>query len=308
MPQFRCHTLIALSLAAAIAGCGTSAESTSTPQSSEAPAPVAIATHHTAAHHRSKHTSRPKRSSRPKPRSHSGSGLVTSTASGHQIQPQQAAGSCHASGQGQFVMPDPHCTPGALNPAVTQATIDRTICVPGYTKTIRPSESITEPEKLASMAAYGYSDRSPSDFEYDHLVSLELGGAVNDPRNLWPESGASPNPKDSVENALHHMVCDGRMSLGQAQHIIATDWLGWGRSHGVGSASPSATVAPAAPTPPTQSSMPSGPNKPVSEVNCSDFSTHAAAQQWFTAHGGSASNDVAGLDGDHDGQACESLP
>src|SRR5690242_15908359 len=54
MPQFRCHTLIALSLAAAIAGCGTSAESTSTPQSSEAPAPVALATHHTAAHHPSK--------------------------------------------------------------------------------------------------------------------------------------------------------------------------------------------------------------------------------------------------------------
>ena len=46
----------------------------------------------------------------------------------------------------------------------------------------------------------------------------------------------------------------------------------------------------------------------MSEVNCSDFSTHAAAQQWFMAHGGSASNDVAGLDRDHDGQACESLP
>jgi hypothetical protein len=211
-------------------------------------------------------------------------------------------------------MPDPRCTPGALNPAVIQATIDRTICVPGYTKTIRPSESITEPEKLASMAAYGYSGRSPSDFEYDHLVSLELGGAVNDPRNLWPESGASPNPKDSVENTLHRMVCDGQMPLAKAQHIIATGWVGWARSHGVGSASPSAPVAPASPArpttpaPPTQSATPSGPNKPVSEVNCSDFSTHAAAQQWFTAHGGSASNDVAGLDGDHDGQACESLP
>ena len=122
-------------------------------------------------------------------------------------------------------MPDGRCTPGALNPAVTQATINQTICVPGYTKTIRPPESITEPEKLESMAAYGYSDRPPSDFEYDHLVSLELGGAVNDPRNLWPESGASPNPKDSVENALHRMVCDGQMPLAQAQHIIATDWL-----------------------------------------------------------------------------------
>ena len=199
-------------------------------------------------------------------------------------------------------MPDPSCTPGAVNPAVTQATLGQTICVPGYTKTIRPSESITEPEKLASMAAYGYSDRSPSDFEYDHLVSLELGGAVNDPRNLWPESGASPNPKDSVENALHRMVCDGQIPLAQAQHIIATDWLGWARSHGEGATSASTTSP--APRPPSSSSGPAG----TADVHCRDFSTHAAAQRWFTAHGGSASNDVAGLDRDHDGQACESLP
>jgi hypothetical protein len=114
------------------------------------------------------------------------------------------------------------------------------------------------------------------------------------------------------------MVCDGQMPLAQAQHIIATDWLGWARSHGGGASSPSAppaaptrtapTRTAPAPAAPTQSSTPAGPNKPVSEVNCSDFSTHAAAQQWFNAHGGSASNNVAGLDGDHDGQACESLP
>jgi hypothetical protein len=199
-------------------------------------------------------------------------------------------------------MPDPRCTPGAVNPAVTQASLGQTICVPGYTKTIRPSESITEPEKLASMAAYGYSARSPSDFEYDHLASLELGGAVNDPRNLWPEVGASPNPKDSVENALHRMVCDRQMSLAQAQHIIATDWLGWARSQGQSSA-----TAPAANPTPSRSAGPSGPAG-TAGVHCRDFSTHAAAQQWFTAHGGSASHDVAGLDRDHDGQACESLP
>ena len=201
-------------------------------------------------------------------------------------------------------MPDGRCTPGAVNPAGAQATIEQTICVPGYTKTIRPSESITEPEKLASMAADGYSDRSPSDFEYDHLVSLELGGAVNDPRNLWPESGASPNPKDSVENALHRMVCDGQIPLAQAQHVIATDGLGWARSHGEGATSASTTSP--APSPPNSSSGPTG-TAPTSTATAS-FNTHDAAQQWFTARGGSASNDVAGLDGDHDGQACESLP
>lgn len=127
-------------------------------------------------------------------------------------------------------MPDPRCTPGALNPAVTQATINQTICVSGYTKTIRPAESITEAEKRASMAAYGDTG-SMSGFEYDHLVSLELGGAANDMRNLWPEPGASPNPKDSVEDELHRLVCSRQIPLRQAQHIIVTGWVSYAHSH-----------------------------------------------------------------------------
>ena len=43
------------------------------------------------------------------------------------------------------------------------------------------------------------------------------------------------------------------------------------------------------------------------DVNCSDFSNQASAQAWFVAHGGPA-QDPAGLDADHDGVACESLP
>jgi hypothetical protein len=135
---------------------------------------------------------------------------------------------CVARNHGLFSQPDPACTPGAPNPAVTQATIAATICRPGYTETVRPPESVTEPEKLQSMKAYGDSG-SPHDFEYDHLIPLELGGAANDSRNLWPEPGASPNLKDRVENALHRAVCDGLMSLRAAQRIIATGWVGYYR-------------------------------------------------------------------------------
>ena len=89
---------------------------------------------------------------------------------------------------------------------------------------MRPPESVTEAEKRASLVAYG--DRRPLHYyEYDHLVALELGGARNDARNLWPEPGASPNPKDSLENRLHARVCDGRMSLAAAQLAIARDWV-----------------------------------------------------------------------------------
>jgi hypothetical protein len=63
------------------------------------------------------------------------------------------------------------------------------------------------------------------DYEYDHLVPLELGGAENDPRNLWPEPGASPNPKDELEHRLHSLVCAGELSLAAAQREIASDWV-----------------------------------------------------------------------------------
>jgi hypothetical protein len=107
---------------------------------------------------------------------------------------------------------------------VTQANIDSTICTYGYTRTVRPPESVTEPEKLASMAAYGDSG-SPHDYEYDHLVPLELGGATNDARNLWPEPSPTPNRKDDLENRLRASVCAGELSLASAQREIARDWV-----------------------------------------------------------------------------------
>jgi hypothetical protein len=140
------------------------------------------------------------------------------------VQPQPRAGACHARGHGVFTLPDRRCTPGAVDRRVTQRTLATTICRSGYTKTVRPPESVTSVEKRRSMAAYGDSGRT-SAYEYDHLISLELGGAPNDARNLWPEPGASPNPKDKLENLLHRRVCDGRMTLAAAQRAIAGDWV-----------------------------------------------------------------------------------
>jgi hypothetical protein len=153
-----------------------------------------------------------------------GSGLARSTVSSHRVQPQPRAGACQYRGDGVYSLPSPRCTPGAIDPAVTQANIHRTICVSGYTERIRPPESITEVEKRLSMDAYG-AGKGLRAYEYDHLVSLELGGARNDPRNLWPEPGGSPNPKDALENHLHAEVCAGRMKLATAQLTIARDWV-----------------------------------------------------------------------------------
>ena len=157
------------------------------------------------------------------------------------------AGPCHARGGAPYVLPDPACTPGATNPAVTQADIGSTICRAGWTGTVRPAESYTEGLKDQQMSAYG--DRGPvSSYEEDHLVPLGLGGSPTSPRNLWPEPGASPNPKDSVEAAANQAVCDGRMSLAAAQAAIAADWVALGRQLGaVGSVATTVPTGPPAP-------------------------------------------------------------
>ncbi len=165
------------------------------------------------------------------------SGLVYSSASALVVQRQAPAGSCHAIGSGLYERPDPRCTPGAVNPAVTQASIGSTICRSGWTSTVRPAESITEPEKYASMRAYAIAG-SASGYEYDHDVPLELGGAVNDPRNLWPEpdypsaDGFYLNPKDHLELALKRLVCERSMSLAEAQRLIAANWPAAYRRYG----------------------------------------------------------------------------
>ena len=121
-------------------------------------------------------------------------------------------------------LPDPACTPGAVDPRVTQSNLASTICAAGYTLTVRPPGSYTKALKRRQIAEYGYADTSLPDYEEDHLIPLSLGGAPFDQRNLWPEPGRSPNPKDVVERKLHRLVCAGKMSLAEAQTRMRTNW------------------------------------------------------------------------------------
>lgn len=124
------------------------------------------------------------------------------------------------------ILPDSLCTPGAIETKVTQANIQSTICVPGYTREFRPSVTYTNTLKRQQMRAYGASG-APQDYEEDHLIPLELGGHPSSPLNLWPESRlGSPNAadKDHAENRLHAFVCAGTMRLDVAQAIMALDW------------------------------------------------------------------------------------
>ena len=107
-------------------------------------------------------------------------------------------------------------TPGALNPDVTQANILTTICVRGWTRTVRPPVEYTNDLKVRQMRAYGESGPT-SGYQEDHLISLELGGDPRDPRNLWPEPYPRAAEVDQIENELNAKVCSGELTLAQAQ-------------------------------------------------------------------------------------------
>jgi hypothetical protein len=129
--------------------------------------------------------------------------------------------------QAYLPLPDSSCQPGAYNSDVSQSTIGSTICVSGWTATVRPSSSYTTALKIQQIAEYGYADTSTADYEEDHLVPLELGGAPKAATNLWPEpryGTMTAANKDTVENRLKAAVCNHSVTLSAARQAIATNW------------------------------------------------------------------------------------
>lgn len=110
-----------------------------------------------------------------------------------------------------------------LNTAVTEETIRSTICVSGWTATVRPPTSYTEPLKLQQMSAEGLSGPPPA-YEEDHRVPLELGGSPADPENLSPEAHPGSYSKDAAENASKAEVCAGA-DLRTVQAAFVARWL-----------------------------------------------------------------------------------
>src|ERR1019366_2647199 len=125
-------------------------------------------------------------------------------------------------------LPNPSLTPGAIDNSITQQNIHRTVCIKGYTKTIRPPTNYTNKLKKRQLREYGYDDRNPKHYEEDHLIPLSIGGNPRDPHNLWPEprlSEWSASKKDQLEFVIYRMVCDGQISLAEAQHEMSTNWI-----------------------------------------------------------------------------------
>lgn len=139
---------------------------------------------------------------------------------------------CSLSNSNGFLLPDPSCTPGAINPSLTLDVLKD----PQFTTKCVRDQATTAQEKFVTYRWYGLQKPANNTgqnqvCELDHLISLELGGA-DTLDNLWPQCGPSRvalnqrffKRKDTVENYLAKQVRDGNMSLSDAQKGIAKDW------------------------------------------------------------------------------------
>ena len=132
-------------------------------------------------------------------------------------------------------LPDRRRTPGAIDPAISQANIASTICDPDFlaARSPRPSWTAAARRRLAGILFPG---QSPENFALDQLVPISLGGAPTDARNLWLQTWTgeqSAARKDALEQELHRMVCDHRLSLISAQQMVARDWIDTARRVGM---------------------------------------------------------------------------
>lgn len=115
-------------------------------------------------------------------------------------------------------MPDPRLTPGAVLPVTEEQ-----VCA-----------GLGEPKVVPAAVGrrvfdrYGIDRPKPRDYELDRLIATELGGS-DDPKNFWPQpyniSEWNAHVKDALEDRLHDLVCQNKLSLAAAQQEIASDWI-----------------------------------------------------------------------------------
>lgn len=112
----------------------------------------------------------------------------------------------------------------ALNPDVSQDTIQQTICQKGYSSTVRTSTSYTNPIKYRLMRQEGIPESEASEWALDHKIPISLGGHPRKLENLQLLTKHDNSRKSRIEVKLLCYVCVGQMPLAQAQQEIAGGW------------------------------------------------------------------------------------
>ena len=136
--------------------------------------------------------------------------VATTTTTAAAVSCQLGAGRC----------PDPHLTPGQIEPNARTAD---DVCPPG-TPGRDPRRQLTATQERAVLAAYRLSPGTrPA--EFDHLIAYWAGGRSS-PSNVWPQRNpADKTRKDKLEGRLARMVCVAHtLDLASARERMRTYW------------------------------------------------------------------------------------
>ena len=104
---------------------------------------------------------------------------------------------------------------------VVVTTSKATLCVSGYSKTVRPPTSYTNKLKKEWTPSF----HKPSEYELDHYVPISVGGSPTDPNNLWLQKWDDARKKDVQEKMLHDDMCKGIYTPEQVQATL----MKWGK-------------------------------------------------------------------------------
>ena len=124
-----------------------------------------------------------------------------------------------AADSGQTGLPSSFLTPGDAKKVTKEQ-----ICAPGYSASLKPTKESTRED---AFNRYGLRGGKSATEVLDHLIPVELGGTDSE-QNLWPEPANgdwNASQKDALEQKLLTMVCDGTLTVKQAQTAIKKNWV-----------------------------------------------------------------------------------
>ncbi|SAL07639.1 hypothetical protein AWB81_08204 [Caballeronia arationis] len=117
--------------------------------------------------------------------------------------------------------------PELLDPRVTQETIFKTICQPGYLETVTPPLSNRLQWKKQLLRERGVDPETAWQYTFDFHVPVLLGGTPTNAANFeivrW-EGLSGARRKRRLTVLLKRCVCSGETSLMRAQQVISENW------------------------------------------------------------------------------------
>jgi hypothetical protein len=112
----------------------------------------------------------------------------------------------------------------ALTPGAARSVEQKDVCAAADND---PAWLIPASVQQVVLREYGITGSQAKDYQLDYLIPPALGGTP-DIQNVWPEPYSSPgwnaHVKDELENRLRQLVCEGKISLPEAQREISGDW------------------------------------------------------------------------------------